>query len=269
MRRSITAPVRIKTENEFRAMAHVRSKTTGAFVGPHMQTAYTREMRGTVTMLLSQLPKPRQVLADGTPNRYHVHLTRIAPGQVDRHDNLGASFKAVVDAIATWLCVDDADPRVRWSYDQQGCPFRMAALRIEVEDLEPGVDVVLERGNLPKHITAHRPRGSEEPRPPKHAPTTQAELVFREVYACLPHEQDGGDPVLTPLAMSGDDPPRQVAVRIPASVFSGAASVRFAPGSTVTLERALGRVDGAEAWIYSLPEGAADTQQTTNRRTGR
>lgn len=267
MRRSITAPVRIKTANEFIAMAHVRSKVTGHFVGPHMQTAYVRDTRETIANLLTQISRPRRELPDGTPNRYHVRLTRIAPGFVDSHDNLGASFKAVVDEIAHWLGVDDGRlDRVRWSYEQMGCPLKMAAVRIEVEDLEPGTDIVIERGNLPKHITASRPRGTDQPKPPPRAPDAQQPLVFREVYAVLPWDQEGPDPILTPLAMKGDNPPERIRLRVPAAVFSGAASVRFRPGTEATFVRSLGRVDSAECWIYTTPDGPADSNDNRSRR---
>lgn len=269
MRRSITAPVRVATENEFRALAHVRSRSTGHFVGPHMQVARTSEMRSTIGLLLSQIPRPRGTLEDGTPNRYHVTLTRISPGVTDGDGLQGGTMKAVRDAVAEWIGIDDGHARIRWSYEQQGCPLRMFALRIDVEDLEPGRDVVIERGNLPTRITAARQRGSDEPRAPKPAPAAQTELVFREVYAVLPHEQDGGDPVLTPLAMKGDAAPEKIRVRLPAAVFGGASQVRFAAGAEVTLERALGRVDGKEAWIYSLPDEAAGTSGATNSRRTR
>lgn len=251
MRRSITAPVRVATENEFRALAHVRSKSTGHFVGPHLQAARTSEMRSTIGLLLSQLPRPRATLEDGTANRYHVTLTRISPGVTDGDGLQGGTMKAVRDAVAEWIGIDDGHARIRWSYEQQGCPLRMFALRIDVEDLEPGRDVVIERGNLPARITAARQRGSDEPRAPKPAPAAQTELVFREVYAVLPWDQDGsGDPILTPLAMKGDNAPPSIRLRVPASVFSGSASVRFAPGTTATFMRSLGRVDDKEIWLY-------------------
>jgi hypothetical protein len=47
-----------------------------------------------------------------------VTLTRIAPRALDG-DNLQSAFKAVRDQVATWLRVDDADPRVRWEYAQR------------------------------------------------------------------------------------------------------------------------------------------------------
>lgn len=49
----------------------------------------------------------------------HIRLTRLSSGTLDAHDNLPSAFKHVVDALAAWLNVDDADPRVVWSYKQE------------------------------------------------------------------------------------------------------------------------------------------------------
>ena len=50
-----------------------------------------------------------------------VMLTRVSARTLD-DDNLRGAFKAVRDQLATWLGVDDADPRVRWDYDQRKGP---------------------------------------------------------------------------------------------------------------------------------------------------
>jgi hypothetical protein len=47
-----------------------------------------------------------------------VTLMRIAPSGGLDSDNLAGSFKATRDAVAEWLGVDDADPRVTWAYTQ-------------------------------------------------------------------------------------------------------------------------------------------------------
>lgn len=62
-----------------------------------------------------------------------VKVTRIAPRALDRHDGLPASCKPVVDAIAECLGVDDADPRVSWSYGQERGKPREYAVRVTVE----------------------------------------------------------------------------------------------------------------------------------------
>lgn len=38
---------------------------------------------------------------------------------MDAHENLRIGLKPLVDAIATSLGIDDADPRVTWEYGQQ------------------------------------------------------------------------------------------------------------------------------------------------------
>ena len=46
-----------------------------------------------------------------------VRLVRWAPRRLDG-DNLQRACKAIRDAVAEWLGVDDADPRVSWHYAQ-------------------------------------------------------------------------------------------------------------------------------------------------------
>ncbi len=47
-----------------------------------------------------------------------ITLQRIGGREMDRHDNLPRSFKSLVDCIATWLMIDDGDPRLTWHYGQ-------------------------------------------------------------------------------------------------------------------------------------------------------
>lgn len=65
---------------------------------------------------------------------YSVRLTRIAPGAIRDSDNLAASTKAVRDAVASFLGVDDADVfgsgDVRWTVAQEKGASH--ALRIEI-----------------------------------------------------------------------------------------------------------------------------------------
>lgn len=49
---------------------------------------------------------------------FYVTLERIAAGLMD-NDNLAAGFKAFRDEIATFLQLDDADPRIVWTYRQR------------------------------------------------------------------------------------------------------------------------------------------------------
>jgi hypothetical protein len=50
-----------------------------------------------------------------------VTLTREGKGTLDS-DNLQGSQKAVRDAVADWLGVNDADPRIDWRYAQVKAP---------------------------------------------------------------------------------------------------------------------------------------------------
>ena len=48
-----------------------------------------------------------------------VTLTRIGPKELDSHDNLRGSFKAVVDAIAAFYDIADNDARIKFEYAQE------------------------------------------------------------------------------------------------------------------------------------------------------
>lgn len=63
-----------------------------------------------------------------------VTITRVGKKQIDSHDNLRAGCKALVDAIAQRLGVDDADPRVYWRYKQKIGDY---AAIVEIEDVSP------------------------------------------------------------------------------------------------------------------------------------
>lgn len=90
--------------------------------------------RATVTMVLNNYfgPKFGRGALEGFVS-VRISLTRIAPRRFDAHDNLRASFKAVADAIASWLCVQDNDPRLSFEYAQEkGLPLQYA-VRIRIE----------------------------------------------------------------------------------------------------------------------------------------
>lgn len=57
-----------------------------------------------------------------------VLLTRESVRSLDC-DAVPASMKAVRDEIATWLGVDDADPRITWRYDQR----KASSFGVEIE----------------------------------------------------------------------------------------------------------------------------------------
>lgn len=52
-----------------------------------------------------------------------VLLTRVAPSSGLDDDNLSGSLKAIRDAMAEWLGLDDRDPRVGWRYAQRRGPW--------------------------------------------------------------------------------------------------------------------------------------------------
>ena len=62
-----------------------------------------------------------------------VTLTRIAPRALDGHDNLQGGMKNIVDAVALWLQVDDADERIAWVYAQRRGPPKTYRAEIQIE----------------------------------------------------------------------------------------------------------------------------------------
>jgi hypothetical protein len=88
----------------------------------------------------------QKLVVTGTLNRIqrptlpvHVEITRIAPRMLDS-DNLQGAAKAVRDAIARWLCVDDADwkatSRVTWEVRQETGGVRQYAVRIVMREVK-------------------------------------------------------------------------------------------------------------------------------------
>ncbi len=61
-----------------------------------------------------------------------VTLTRIAPTILD-DDNLRCGFKAVRDALASILDVDDGDPLVTWDYKQYQSMTAGYGIRIQIQ----------------------------------------------------------------------------------------------------------------------------------------
>lgn len=62
-----------------------------------------------------------------------VTLTRIAPRELDGHDNLRTGFKGIVDQLALILRVDDGNERVTWNYKQERGGVKEYAARIRIE----------------------------------------------------------------------------------------------------------------------------------------
>ncbi len=65
-------------------------------------------------------------------------LTRIAPRELDKHDNLPSSMKWIVDAIADYFFPKQAAGRaddtkeIKWEYKQERGKVREYGLRIEI-----------------------------------------------------------------------------------------------------------------------------------------
>lgn len=64
-----------------------------------------------------------------------VTLIRIAPRQLDGHDNLSAGFKATVDGVADFLDIKDNDSRVTWRYEQRKGKPKQYAVQIEIKEV--------------------------------------------------------------------------------------------------------------------------------------
>mgnify|MGYP003477256843 CR=1 FL=1 len=62
-----------------------------------------------------------------------VTLTRIGAGELDPHDNLPGSFKAVADQIAEQYGIADKDKRLGWQYAQEKAKRGTYGVRVRIE----------------------------------------------------------------------------------------------------------------------------------------
>lgn len=69
--------------------------------------------------------EPPTLLAQST---LRVRITRISSRTMDG-DNLQFAAKTLRDAIASWVGLDDADKRIRWSYNQEVVRERISVLK--------------------------------------------------------------------------------------------------------------------------------------------
>lgn len=67
-----------------------------------------------------------------------VRMVRVAPNALDV-DNLGRALKAVQDAIADWLGVDDGSPVVEWHVGQQKGAPKEYGVRLHVRAVSPAL----------------------------------------------------------------------------------------------------------------------------------
>jgi hypothetical protein len=65
-----------------------------------------------------------------------VKLTRVGPKLLDS-DNLAGAFKAIRDALARRIGVDDGDPRITFQYEQRAVGRREYNVIVEIKSVEP------------------------------------------------------------------------------------------------------------------------------------
>jgi len=92
----------------------------------HFRVAAKRKaiQRAQTRRVVSQLPTPQLPAI--------VCLTRHSAGSLDAHDNLPSAFKHVVDELAVWLGIDDANPLVQWRYEQEKCKRGQTWVTVEI-----------------------------------------------------------------------------------------------------------------------------------------
>jgi hypothetical protein len=78
------------------------------------QAAHARKTKSDVTMVLQSRFGKRPPF--GLP--VVVCITRVSPGEFDRHDNLPHGAKHVTDAVADWFGKADRDKGFTWTFDQ-------------------------------------------------------------------------------------------------------------------------------------------------------
>lgn len=81
-------------------------------------------VRETVWLALSRRPRM-------TAWPFVITLTRLGGKRLDS-DNLARSMKAVQDAVAEWLGIDDGDERIEWKYEAR--PDWVMGCEIKIEE---------------------------------------------------------------------------------------------------------------------------------------
>lgn len=100
------------------------------YMATHRRTAKHR--RETMFALLAE-GRQQGIDKGKCPLPAMVIMTRIAPHKMD-DDNLGGALKAVRDAVADWIGVDDGDDRVSWVPAQERGRPKEYAVRVEVHE---------------------------------------------------------------------------------------------------------------------------------------
>ena len=228
MKQSVTWVLKIEGANAYRTIDQRQAQANAR---------KTKEARQSTAIALAGLVKPALYMApehEGAPppaNRYVVTLTRISPGRIDDHDNLsGGTLKAVVDQVTAWLGLkSDNDSRIDWQYGQQGCPLKQFGVRVEIEDLAPGDDVVRIIGDVPTRLSNVPSEGKAKrhalPPPP---PQEQGLGFTRPCLAAPPWLEDG---VVVEVPIDGE-PPMSIRMRVPSTALASSLC-RLRPGTLV------------------------------------
>lgn len=245
MKRSVTFPMKIESENKYRSIDQRRMMAN---------MSMTKRQRSETMLFLASLPKPPlylepQRVGDPPPaNRITVTLTRISPGRLDQEENLTGGFKAVKDSIAAWCGIrDDSDSRFTWLYGQQGCPLKQFGVRVEIEDLASGDDVVRIIGDVPTRLSNVPSEGKAKRHALPPPPPQEQGLVFtRPCLAAPPWLEEG---VVVEVPIDGE-PPLSIRMRVPTTALASSLC-RLRPGTLVELFR--GEVQDEElgsCWLY-------------------
>jgi hypothetical protein len=97
---------------------------------PALDSVVPYSAEQTATRPLENRPKKREGSASGV--RYRVALVAFRRRLLDP-DAVAFSCKPATDAIANWLGVDDADPRVEWEWTQvKSCGRQGVLVKIEI-----------------------------------------------------------------------------------------------------------------------------------------
>ena len=123
----------IKTANEANSSEHWTKKAKRRKMQRWMIKAALR-----AEPLIVALPERRNDDSHFALCKIRIVLSRIAPRNLDSHDNLPMAFKGIVDAISEELTgnyvagrADDAD-WITWEYRQEKGKVRQYAVRIEI-----------------------------------------------------------------------------------------------------------------------------------------
>ena len=112
---SLVVRIPMKTVNELNIHAHWRGRQKRAKAQRGM-TAFHLRYEVVDKTLYKRKPGALPELP------VDVHLTRGSAGELDSHDGLPASMKAVADGVADVYQIQDRDPRIRFRYAQEKCP---------------------------------------------------------------------------------------------------------------------------------------------------